>query len=48
MTRRRLVEHPQFWPALVLLLLLAINGVANPSFFALTWREGHLYGALID
>jgi simple sugar transport system permease protein len=38
----------QFWPALVLALLLVVNGVLNPNFFSLTWREGHLYGALID
>lgn len=45
---RRFTEHPQFWPAAVLVLLLAVNGVLNPSFFALTWRDGHLYGALVD
>ena len=38
----------QFWPALVLVLLLAVNGVLNPGFFALSWRDGHLYGALVD
>ena len=43
-----LTRSAQFWPALVLLLLLAANGVLNPQFFALTWRDGHLYGALID
>ena len=43
-----LARSAQFWPALVLLLLLAANGVLNPQFFALTWRDGHLYGALID
>ncbi len=46
--KARLTEHPQFWPAVVLLVLLAINGVLNPAFFALTWRDGHLYGALVD
>lgn len=48
MKARPWTSHPQFWPALVLLLLLAGNGIANPQFFALTWRDGHLYGALID
>jgi len=43
-----LTRSPQFWPALVLALLLAANGVLNPSFFVLTWRDGHLYGALVD
>jgi simple sugar transport system permease protein len=42
------VRSAQFWPALVLVLLLAANGVLNPHFFSLTWRDGHLYGALID
>ena len=45
---RSLTRSAQFWPALVLVLLLAINGVLNPNFFSLSWREGHLYGALID
>jgi len=45
---RRAGASPQFWPALVLLALLAVNAVINPHFFALTWRDGHLYGALID
>lgn len=45
---RAFAKSPQAWPALVLLLLLAINGVLNPHFFSLTWRDGHLYGALVD
>jgi simple sugar transport system permease protein len=43
-----LTRSAQFWPVMVLLLLLAINGVLNPHFFALSWREGHLYGAPVD
>lgn len=45
---QRAVRSAQFWPALVLVLLLAMNGVLNPGFFALSWRDGHLYGALVD
>ena len=45
---RRLVGHRLFWPALTLLLLLALNAVFNPGFLQLRWRDGHLYGGLID
>jgi galactofuranose transport system permease protein len=44
----RLLRHPQFWPSVVLLALLALNGAFNPQFFVLSWRDGHLYGPLID
>jgi ribose/xylose/arabinose/galactoside ABC-type transport system permease subunit len=44
----RLVAHPLFWPLAALVLLLAGNGLFNPGFLALQWREGHLYGSLID
>ncbi|HTT11944.1 MAG TPA: ABC transporter permease [Burkholderiaceae bacterium] len=43
-----LTRSAQFWPTVVLLLLLAVNLVLNPNFFALSWREGHLYGAPVD
>ena len=29
-------------------LLLAVNAVFNPGFWQLQWRDGHLYGSLID
>jgi len=45
---RRVTQHPLFWPAASLTLLLAVCVVANPSFIAITWREGHLFGNLID
>ncbi len=45
---KRLVKLPLFWPCATLLLLIAINAVMNPGFLALTWRDGHLYGNLID
>lgn len=46
--RRRLFAHPLFWPALALFLLLAGNGLFNPGFLGLQWRQGHVYGNLVD
>lgn len=43
-----LTRSPQFWPVAVLAALLAVNGLFNPGFFSLAWRDGHLYGALVD
>jgi galactofuranose transport system permease protein len=45
---QRMLAHPLFWPLAALVLLIAGNGVFNPSFLALQWRDGHLYGNLID
>jgi galactofuranose transport system permease protein len=45
---RRWTSHPLFWPACTLLLLLAVNAVFNPGFWQLQWRDGHLYGSVID
>jgi simple sugar transport system permease protein len=45
---RRALSHPLFWPFATLALLLLANGAFNPGFLALQWREGHLYGNLID
>jgi ribose/xylose/arabinose/galactoside ABC-type transport system permease subunit len=45
---QRLLGHRLFWPLLTLLLLLAANAVFNPGFGQLQWRDGHLYGSLID
>lgn len=42
------VAQPLFWPLLTLALLLAGNGLFNPGFLALEWRDGHLYGNLVD
>ncbi|WP_045736886.1 ABC transporter permease [Xanthomonas sp. MUS 060] len=44
----RLRTHPLFWPLATLVLLLLGNGVWNPGFLSLQWRDGHLYGTLID
>ena len=43
-----LTRHRLFWPALTLILLLAVNAVFNRGFWQLQWRDGHLYGSLID
>jgi galactofuranose transport system permease protein len=45
---RRLLSRPLFWPLLALALLLLANGLFNPGFLTLQWRNGHLYGSLID
>ena len=37
-----------FWPIAGWLALLAFNAVFTPSFFHLEFREGHLYGTLVD
>ncbi len=45
---RRIAGHPLFWPLATLVLLLLGNGIFNPGFLSLQWRDGHLYGSLID
>src|SRR5687768_16540468 len=42
------VRHRLAWPLLTLVLLLALNAAFNPGFLRLEWRDGHLYGSLID
>ena len=41
-------RHHLLWPMVTLALLVAINAVFNSNFLHLEWREGHLYGSLID
>jgi ribose/xylose/arabinose/galactoside ABC-type transport system permease subunit len=43
-----IVRHRLFWPAAVLVLLLASNVFFEPRFFTITLQDGHLYGSLID
>ena len=43
-----LLRHRLFWPCATLVLLLAVNAMFNPGFWHLQWREGHLYGSVID
>ncbi len=45
---RRAFAHPLAWPLLALALLLLGNGLFNPGFLSLQWRDGHLYGNLVD
>ena len=42
------MQHRLAWPLLTLALLLAVNTVFNASFLHIEWRDGHLYGSLID
>jgi ribose/xylose/arabinose/galactoside ABC-type transport system permease subunit len=41
-------KHALFWPVATLLLLIILNAAMNPGFLAIAWRDGHLYGSLID
>ena len=45
---RKVLALPLFWPCTTLALLIVLNASANPGFLALAWRDGHLYGNLID
>jgi simple sugar transport system permease protein len=45
---QRIRDHPLLWPLVALGLILALNASLNPGFFRVEWREGHLYGGLID
>ena len=42
------MQHRLAWPLLTLALLLAVNAGFNPGFLHLEWRDGHLYGSLVD
>jgi simple sugar transport system permease protein len=45
---RRLAGSTLSWPVLALVVLLVVDAVAIPNFFALRVQDGHLYGILID
>ncbi|TMQ07517.1 MAG: ABC transporter permease [Deltaproteobacteria bacterium] len=45
---RRLAAREHFWAVATLVLLLAYNLVADPQFFAISVKDGHLYGSLVD
>ncbi len=45
---KRLTQHALFWPSATLLLLLLVCALFNPAFLSIAWRDGHLYGNLID
>jgi ribose/xylose/arabinose/galactoside ABC-type transport system permease subunit len=42
------MRHHLAWPLITLALLLAVNTAFNSSFLQIEWRDGHLYGSLID
>jgi ribose/xylose/arabinose/galactoside ABC-type transport system permease subunit len=44
----RAARHPLVWPLVTLGLILAVNASLNPQLWHLQWRDGHLYGSLID
>jgi simple sugar transport system permease protein len=43
-----LLRNPAAWPCLALLAVLLVNWLVTPQFFDLEFREGRLYGTLID
>ena len=45
---RTVLQHRLAWPVATLVLLLALNAAFNPTFLHIEWRDGHLYGSLID
>ena len=44
----RASRHPLLWPLVTLALILAVNASLNPGLWHLQWRNGHLYGSLVD
>jgi len=42
------MRHRLAWPLITLMLLLVLNITFNTSFLHIEWRDGHLYGSLID
>jgi ribose/xylose/arabinose/galactoside ABC-type transport system permease subunit len=45
---RALTQHRLFWPIAALLLVLVSNAFFGQNFFDIEWRDGHLYGVLVD
>ena len=45
---QRAKAHSLFWPLVTLLLILSVDASLNPGFWSLQWRDGHLYGSVID
>lgn len=41
-------EHALLGPMLTLALMLLLNALVNPTLLHLQWRDGHLYGTLVD
>jgi simple sugar transport system permease protein len=47
-SKKRLLAHPLLWPLVTLALILVVNASLNQGFWVLQWRDGHLYGSIID
>lgn len=45
---KKLAASPLVWPALALIVLLAVNVVLTPSFLSVRVQDGHLFGSVID
>ncbi|WP_328425385.1 ABC transporter permease [Micromonospora sp. NBC_00389] len=45
---RALTAHRLFWPAAVLVVMLAANTIYRPGFLSIEVTDGHLYGTPID
>jgi simple sugar transport system permease protein len=45
---RSLGKRQLFWPVVTITLLVLFNLLSNPHFFAVTIKDGHLYGSVID
>ncbi|WFF03862.1 ABC transporter permease [Micromonospora sp. WMMD964] len=45
---RALTGHRLFWPAAVLVVMLAANTIYRPGFLSIELKDGHLYGTPID
>ena len=43
-----MLRHPLIRPLAALALLLVIDFLMVPGFFQMEWKDGHLYGSLID
>ncbi|MET8231442.1 ABC transporter permease [Micromonospora sp. NPDC005298] len=45
---RAMIGHRLFWPAAVLVVMLAANTIYRPGFLSIELKDGHLYGTPID
>lgn len=44
----RLTRSPIFWPAVGLVVLVAVNTAFNPAFLKVTLLDGHVFGTPVD
>lgn len=45
---KKVIASPLLWPALALVVLLAVNLVLKPDFLSVRVQDGHLFGSVID